>query len=153
MRCHAEDDCCGESYGEYRDPHLQLHRLAGGSAIGLSATGAWAILVSLDGAAADDLSSMRLILKASETFLRHWQNRPLTEFKTGHSPRSEGPGGVQKYNDLNSLRRGSARGDTYKQNCSGAPLWTAPGLWRISNLRNSKLNARHRARRGLHALV
>jgi hypothetical protein len=38
---------------------------------------AWAILVSLDGAAADDLSSMRLILKTSETFVRHWQNRPL----------------------------------------------------------------------------
>src|SRR6266566_6384964 len=114
MRCHAEDDCCGESYGEYRDPHLQLHRLAGGSATGLSATGAWAILVSLDGAAADDSSSMRLILKTSETFVRHWQNRPLTEFKTGHSPRSEGPGGVRKYNDLNSLtaRRGfTAVGD------------------------------------------
>ena len=45
--------------------------LAGGSATGLSATGAWAILVSLDGAAADDSSSMRLILKASETFVRH----------------------------------------------------------------------------------
>jgi len=28
---------------------LQLHRLAGGSANGLSATGAWVILVSLDG--------------------------------------------------------------------------------------------------------
>jgi hypothetical protein len=53
------------------DPHLQLHRLAGGSATGLSATGAWAILVSLDGAAADDSSSMRLILKASETFVHH----------------------------------------------------------------------------------
>jgi hypothetical protein len=48
----------------------RLHRLAGGSATGLSATGAWAILVSLDGAAADDSSSMRLILKTSETFLR-----------------------------------------------------------------------------------
>ena len=32
---------------------------------------------SLDGAAADDSSSMRLILKTSETFVRHWQNRPL----------------------------------------------------------------------------
>jgi len=29
------------------------------------------ILVSLDGAAADDSSSMRLILKTSETFVRH----------------------------------------------------------------------------------
>jgi hypothetical protein len=56
---------------------LQLHRLAGGSATGLSANGAWVILVSLDGAAADDSSSMRLILKTSETFVRHWQNRPL----------------------------------------------------------------------------
>ncbi len=46
--------------------------LAGGSANGLSATGAWAILVSLDGAAADDSSSVRLILKTSETFVRHW---------------------------------------------------------------------------------
>src|SRR2546429_3304037 len=35
--------------------------------------------------------TMRLILKTSETFVRHWQNRPLTEFKSGHSPRSEGP--------------------------------------------------------------
>jgi signal transduction histidine kinase len=26
---------------------------------------------------------MRLILKTSEKFVRHWQNRPLTEFKTG----------------------------------------------------------------------
>ena len=52
---------------------MQLHRLAGGSATGLSATGAWAILVSLDGAAADDSSSVRLILKTSETFVRHWQ--------------------------------------------------------------------------------
>jgi hypothetical protein len=69
---------------------------AGGSATGLSATGAWAILVSLDGAAADDSSSMRLILKTSETFVRHWQNRPLTEFKTGHSPRSEGPTAQQE---------------------------------------------------------
>jgi hypothetical protein len=60
---------------------LQLHRLAGGSATGLSATGAWAILVSLDGAAADDSGSMRLILKTSETFVRHWQNRPLTDSK------------------------------------------------------------------------
>jgi hypothetical protein len=33
----------------------------------------WAILVSLDGAAADDSSSMRLIPKTSETFVRHWQ--------------------------------------------------------------------------------
>ena len=71
IRCHAEDNCCGESYGEYRDPHLQLHRLAGGSATGLSPPAAWAILVSLDGAAADDSSSMRLILKTSETFVRH----------------------------------------------------------------------------------
>jgi hypothetical protein len=47
----------------------------GGSATGLSATSAWAILVSLDGAAADDWSSMRLILKTSETFVRHWPNR------------------------------------------------------------------------------
>jgi hypothetical protein len=60
---------------------LQLHRLAGGSATGLSATGAWAILVSLDGAAADDASSVRLILKTSETFVCYWQNRPLTESK------------------------------------------------------------------------
>src|SRR2546428_6008277 len=59
MRCHAEDDCCGESYGEYRDPHLQLHRLAGGRATHLSATGAWAILVSLDGGAADGSSDKR----------------------------------------------------------------------------------------------
>ena len=53
-------------------PHLQLHRLAGGSATGLSATGAWVILVSLDGAAADGSSSMRLILKTSETFVRRY---------------------------------------------------------------------------------
>jgi hypothetical protein len=56
----------------------------------------WAILVSLDGAAADDWSTMRLILKTSETFVRHWQNRPLTEFKSGHSPRSEGPTAQQE---------------------------------------------------------
>jgi sulfite reductase (NADPH) flavoprotein alpha-component len=31
------------------------------------------ILVSLDGAAADDSGSMRLMLKTSETFVRHWQ--------------------------------------------------------------------------------
>src|SRR6516165_10344543 len=42
-----------------------------GARHGLSATGAWDILVSLDGAAADDSSSMRLILKTSETFVRH----------------------------------------------------------------------------------
>jgi hypothetical protein len=48
--------------------HWALPWFSGGSAIGLSATGAWAILVSLDGAAADDSSNMRLILKTSETF-------------------------------------------------------------------------------------
>jgi hypothetical protein len=65
---------------------LQLHRLAGGSATGLSATGAWAILVSLDVAAADDSSSLRLILKTSETFVRHWQIRPLTDSKRPTPP-------------------------------------------------------------------
>jgi hypothetical protein len=42
--------------GRERDGSLSHRRLA--------------ILVSLDGAAADDSSSMRLILKTSETFLR-----------------------------------------------------------------------------------
>src|SRR5882724_5780220 len=62
----------------------------GGSATGLSAIGAWAILVSLDGAAADDASSMRLVLKTSETFVRHWQNRPLTNSK-GATDDGKGP--------------------------------------------------------------
>jgi hypothetical protein len=35
----------------------------------------------LDGAAADDSSSVRLILKTSETFVCYWQNRPLTDSK------------------------------------------------------------------------
>jgi hypothetical protein len=52
-----------------------------------SATGAWAILVSLDVAAADDSSSLRLILKTSETFVRHWQIRPLTDSKRPYGPR------------------------------------------------------------------
>ena len=59
---------------------MQLHRLAGGSATGLSATGAWAILVSLDGAAADDSSSMRLILKTSETFVGKAMRVPEASF-------------------------------------------------------------------------
>jgi len=53
------------------------------AATGLSATGAWAILVSLDGAAADDSSSVRLILKTSQTFVRHWQNRPTNRIQNG----------------------------------------------------------------------
>jgi hypothetical protein len=37
---HSETDCSGECYGEYREPHLALLSPAGGSAIGLSVTGA-----------------------------------------------------------------------------------------------------------------
>jgi hypothetical protein len=64
-----------------------------GAPTDLSATGAWAILVSLDGAAADDSGSMRLILKTSETFVRHWQSRPLTDSKRA-TPLGKGPVGV-----------------------------------------------------------
>jgi hypothetical protein len=57
--------------GKQRRRYFEAERLRGLGATGLSATGAWAILVSLGGVAADDSSSMRLILKTSETFVRH----------------------------------------------------------------------------------
>jgi hypothetical protein len=92
-----------------RDPHLQLHRLAGGSANGLSATGAWAILVSLDGAAADDSGSMRLMLKTSETFVRHGKRRPSAPpWPKTREPRRGGQGSGLPQWSLSPLCRESA---------------------------------------------
>ena len=60
-------------------PHLQLHRLTGGSATGLSATGAW------HRAAADDLDSVRLLLETSETFFAIGKTCRLSRDSAGAS--------------------------------------------------------------------